>query len=357
MFVNMLHLATKTSGNEGLGMPPISGSNDCSGAATFLTFGRALAAIVLAFVNLSAMVPARAAWPERTVTIIAHFAPGGANDLLARLIAAELTPILGQSVVVVNHPGANGNIGVEAATHAAPDGYTLLVASGSALVNPSLHKVPYDLERDFVPVAYLGASPNVILTNAGSGIESIEDLIAKAKRQPGTYNFGTAGVGSTPHMAMELLMASAGIKLVHVPFSGLGPAVNAMLQGTTDLAAVTVAGVMGHINGGTARALLQTGKEPWPELPDVPTIEKAGIKDADSETVQIVLAPAGTPEPILSRLESEIVSIMQREDVRARMLKAGFQAAPKGRAYLRERLHAELALWRRAAERAGLAEK
>jgi tripartite-type tricarboxylate transporter receptor subunit TctC len=338
-------------------MAPISGSNDRSGAGTFLKFDRALAAIVLTLVNLLAVVPARAAWPERTITIIVHFAPGGANDLLGRLIASELTPILGQSVVVVNHPGANGNIGVEAATHAAPDGYTLLVASGSALVNPSLHKVPYDLERDFVPVAYLGASPNVILTNSRSGIESIEDLIAKAKTQPGKYNFGSPGVGSTPHMAMELLMASAGIKLVHVPFSGLGPAINGMLQGTTDLTAVTVAGVMGYINAGTARAVLQTGKEPWPELPDVPTIEKAGIRDAASETVQIVLAPAGTPEPILSRLENEIVSIMQRDDVRVRMLKAGFQAAPRGRVYLRERLHAELALWRSVAERAGLAEK
>jgi tripartite-type tricarboxylate transporter receptor subunit TctC len=211
--------------------------------------------------------------------------------------------------------------------------------------------------KDFEPVAYLGASPNVVLTSAKSGIDNIGDLIAKAKQQPGKFTFGTPGVGSTPHMAMELLMASADIKLVHVPFSGLGPAVTAMLQGTTDLTAVTVAGVMGHINSGNARALLQTGKEPWPELPDVPTIEKAGIKDAASETVQIVLAPTGTPEPILARLEKEIVAIMNRPDVRDRMLKAGFRTAPEGRTYLRVRLQSELALWRKVAERAGLAEK
>jgi len=217
--------------------------------------------------------------------------------------------------------------------------------------------VPYDLVKDFEPVAYLGASPNVILTNSKSGIESIGDLIAKAKQQPGKLNFGTPGVGSTPHMAMELLMASADIKLVHVPFSGLGPAVTAMMQGTTDITAVTVAGVMGHINAGSVRALLQTGKEPWPELPNVPTIEKAGIKDAASETVQIVLAPAGTPEPILARLEKEIVAIMKRPDVSDRMLKAGFRTAPEGRDYLRARLKSELALWRKVAERAGLAEK
>jgi tripartite-type tricarboxylate transporter receptor subunit TctC len=300
---------------------------------------------------------ARAAWPERTITVIVHFAPGGANDLLGRLIAAELSPILGQSVIVVNRPGANGNIGVDAAAHASPDGYTLLVASGSALVNPSLRKVPYDLVKDFEPVAFLGASPNVILTNSKSGIENIDDLIAKAKQQPGKLNFGTPGVGSTPHMAMELLMASADIKLVHVPFSGLGPAVTAMMQGTTDITAVTVAGVMGHINAGSVRALLQTGKEPWPELPNVPTIEKAGIKDAASETVQIVLAPAGTPEPILARLEKEIVAIMKRSDVSDRMLKAGFRTAPEGRDYLRARLKSELALWRKVAEPAGLAEK
>jgi len=319
--------------------------------------GRAFTAIVIGLMSIFAGTAARAAWPERTITIIVHFAPGGANDLLGRLIAYELSPILGQSVIVVNRPGANGNIGVDAAAHTSPDGYTLLVASGSALVNPSLRKVPYDLEKDFEPVAYLGASPNVILTNSKSGIESIGDLIAKAKQQPGKLNFGTPGVGSTPHMAMELLMASADIKLVHVPFSGLGPAVTAMMQGTTDITAVTVAGVMGHINAGSVRALLQTGKEPWPELPNVPTIEKAGIKDAASETVQIVLAPAGTPEPILARLEKEIVAIMKRPDVSDRMLKAGFRTAPEGRDYLRARLKSELALWRKVAERAGLAEK
>ena len=151
-------------------------------------------------------------------------------------------------------------------------------------------------------------------------------------------------------------MASADIKLVHVPFSGLGPAVTALMQGTTDITAVTVAGVMGHINAGSVRALLQTGKEPWPELPNVPTIEKAGIKDA-AETVQIVLAPTGTPEPILARLEKEIVAIMKRPDVSDRMLKAGFRTAPEGRDYLRTRLQSELALWRKVAERAGLVEK
>jgi tripartite-type tricarboxylate transporter receptor subunit TctC len=328
-----------------------------SGGFIWRPASRAFAAIVIGLMSMFAGTAARAAWPERTITVIVHFAPGGANDLLGRLIAAELSPILGQSVIVVNRPGANGNIGVDAAAHASPDGYTLLVASGSALVNPSLRKVPYDLVKDFEPVAYLGASPNVILTNSKSGIESIGDLIAKAKQQPGKLNFGTPGVGSTPHMAMELLMASADIKLVHVPFSGLGPAVTAMMQGTTDITAVTVAGVMGHINAGSVRALLQTGKEPWPELPNVPTIEKAGIKDAASETVQIVLAPAGTPEPILARLEKEIVAIMKRPDVSDRMLKAGFRTAPEGRDYLRARLKSELALWRKVAERAGLAEK
>jgi len=331
--------------------------NFISGGSIWRTAGRAFAAIAIGLMSVFAVTAAHAAWPERTITIIVHFAPGGANDLLGRLIAAELSPILGQSVIVVNRPGANGNIGVDAAAHAAPDGYTLLVASGSALVNPSVRKVPYDLVKDFEPVAYLGASPNVILTNSQSGITSFEDLIAKAKAQPGKLNFGTPGVGSTPHMAMELLMASADIKLVHVPFSGLGPAVTAMLQGTTDITAVTVAGVMGYIKAGTVRALLQTGKEPWPELPDVPTIEKAGIKDAASETVQIVLAPAGTPEPILARLEKEIVAIMKRPDVRDRMLKAGFRTAPEGRAYLRDRLKFELALWRKVAERAGITVK
>jgi tripartite-type tricarboxylate transporter receptor subunit TctC len=159
----------------------------------------------------------RAAWPERTVTIIVHFAPGGSNDLLGRLIAAELAPVLGRNVIVENRPGANGNIGLAAAARAEPDGHTLVVASGVVVINPSIGKAGYDPIKDFEPVAYLGSSTNVILTRPDSGIDSIQDLIGKAKATPGKLTFATPGVGSISQLAVELLKIRANIDLLHVP--------------------------------------------------------------------------------------------------------------------------------------------
>src|SRR6266545_952872 len=182
-------------------------------------------AAVLCWIGASGL--AQAAWPERPITIIVHFAPGGANDLLGRLIAAELAPVLGQGVVVENRPGANGNIGLTAAARAAPDGYTLVVASGVVLINPSVGKVAYDPIKDFAPIAYLGFSPNMILTRPDSGIKSIQDLIAKAKANPGRVTFSSPGVGSVSQLAIELLKIRAQVDLLHVPYSGAAPAAQA----------------------------------------------------------------------------------------------------------------------------------
>jgi len=211
------------------------------------TVAYAIATLVAAVL---AVLPARealAAWPDRTITIIVIFAPGGSNDLLGRLIAAELAPALGQNVIVENRVGANGNIGLTAGARAAPDGYTLVVASGVVLINPSVSKVAYDPAKDFAPVAYLGDSPNVILTRPASGIVSIPDLIAKAKAQPGKLTFASPGVGSISQLAVELLKLRTDIDLTHVPFSGAAPAAQAAIAGTTDLASVNVAGLIGHI--------------------------------------------------------------------------------------------------------------
>src|SRR5262249_24953919 len=251
-----------------------------------------------------------AAWPDRTITIIVIFAPGGSNDLLGRLIAAELTPVLGQNVIVENRPGANGNIALAAGarapphghTPAAPDGNTLVVASGVVVINPSVSKVASDPLKDFAPIAYLGDSPNVILTRPATGITDVADLVRKAKAAPGKLTFATPGVGSVSQLAVELLKLRTGIDLTHVPFSGAGPAAQAAIAGTTDLASVNVAGLIGHIQSGTLKALVQTGRERWPDLPDVPTLEQAGIPNAVVDTSQMLLAPAGTPAPIVERL-------------------------------------------------------
>ena len=320
------------------------------------TIAQALRAAIIACAALTAG-QAHAAWPDRTITLIVIFPPGGSNDLLGRLIAAELAPALGQNVIVENRAGANGNIGLAAGARAAPDGTTLVVASGVVLINPSVGRVGYDPARDFAPIAYLGDSPNVILTRPASGIVSMSDLIAKAKAAPGKLTFASPGVGSVSQLAVELLKLRTGIDLIHVPFSGAAPAAQAAIAGTTDLASVSVAGLIGHIQSGTLKALAQTGKERWPDLPDVPTLEQAGIANAVVDTSQMLLAPAGTPTPIIDRLAAETRTILQKPDVREKMLKASFAVRYEGLDELRARIVREVPMWKELVERAGIGEK
>jgi len=297
--------------------------------------------------------PARAEWPERTITIVAHFAPGGSNDLLARLIASELGPALKQNVIVENRPGANGNIGLTYAAHAAPDGYTLVVASGVVEINPSIRKSGYEM-KDFAPVAFLGASPNVILTRPASGITDVKDLIAKAKAEPGKITYASPGIGSVSQLAVELLELRTQTKLIHVPFQGAAPAAQGAMAGTTDIGSVNIAGLIGFIQSGKLKALVQTGETRWPDLPDVPTMQEAGIPNAVVETTQMLLAPAGTPQPIIERLAKEVKTIMAKPDVRAKMLKASFAVEYEGPEQLRARIAREVPMWKDLVDRAGI---
>jgi tripartite-type tricarboxylate transporter receptor subunit TctC len=298
--------------------------------------------------------PAQAAWPERPITILVHFPPGGANDLLGRLIAAELAPVLGQSVVVENRPGANGNIGLTAAARATPDGYTLVVASGVVLINPSINKVAYDPIKDFAPIAFLGASPNVLLTRTGSAITSVADLVRKAKAEPGKITYSTPGVGSISQLAVELLKLRAGLDMVHVPYQGAAPAAQAAMAGNVDFASVAVAGMMGMVHGGQLRPIVQTGAGPWPELPGVPTMADAGIPDAVVDTTQMLLAPAGTPQPVIDRLAKEALAIMRKPEVREKMMKASFEVKPEGPDALAARIAREVPMWKDIVDKAGI---
>jgi tripartite-type tricarboxylate transporter receptor subunit TctC len=316
----------------------------------------ACAALVLAGSVLKSSV-ARAAWPDRTITIIVPFPPGGPNDLLGRLLAAELAPNLGQNVIVENRAGAVGNIGLAAGARAAPDGYTLVVVTGVVLINPSVTKVAYDPLKDFAPIAYLGAAPNAIITRPASGITSVADLIAKAKANPGKITYATAGLGSVSQLAVELLKLRAGIDMTHVPYSGAAPSLQAALQGTTDIASVSIAGLIGHIRSGTLKAIAQTGAEHWVDLPDVPTLQEAGVPNAVVETSQMFLAPTGTPPDIIKRLSEQTQLILQKPDVKEKMLKAGFLGKYEGPNELHARMVREMPVWKEIVERAGLAKQ
>jgi tripartite-type tricarboxylate transporter receptor subunit TctC len=318
----------------------------------FRTVVRAAAAIGLVLALMTGQ--ARADWPERTITIIVPFPPGGPNDLLGRLLAAELAPKLAQSVIVENRAGAVGNIGIAAGARAAPDGYTLLVTTNVVLINPSVTKVAYDPLKDFAPIAYLGAAPNAIITRPASGIASVAALIAKAKANPGKLNYASPGLGSVSQLAVELLKLRADIDMTHIPFTGAAPALQAALSGTTDIACVSIAGLIGHIRSGSLIALAQTGSEHWFDLPDVPTMQEAGIPNAVVETAQMILAPAGTPAPIIARLTEETRAILAKSDVKEKMLNAGFLVKYEGPEQLRARMVREMPVWKEIVERAGL---
>jgi tripartite-type tricarboxylate transporter receptor subunit TctC len=319
---------------------------------------RTLKVLALSLVAFGLLAPAaQAAWPERTVTLIVPFPAGGPNDLLGRLLAAELQPKLGQSVIVENRAGAVGNIGIAAAARAAPDGYTILCTTGVVLINPSVSKQPYDPLKDFEPVAFLGAAPNAIIANPKAGIKTIADLVAKAKAEPGKITYASPGVGSVSHLAVELLKIRTGIELNHVPYAGAAPSLQAALAGTTDTAVVSIANLIGHIRAGSVIALAQTGAEKWHDLPDVPTMAEAGLPNAVVETSQMCLAPAGTPQDVVKRLSEEIRGVLAKNEVRQKMLVGGFLVKYEGPGELRARMAREIPLWKEIVERAGLAKK
>jgi tripartite-type tricarboxylate transporter receptor subunit TctC len=299
---------------------------------------RAVAALLLLTVGLASAT--RADWPQRTVTIIVPFPRGGATDMLGRLLAVELTKRLGQNVIVKNVEGEVGNVGLRAAALAAPDGYTLLITTNAALINlminPNLAVTAYNTPKDFEPIAYLGAAPNVIVVRPSSDIGSVAELIAKAKNNPGKLTCASPGVGSSSEVALELLKLRANIDIRNVTWDGSEPAMSALLYGFADLASIGIGGLIDRIHSGEIKALIQTGAERWFDLPDVPTMVEAGIPDAVVETSQMLAAPAGTPWPVINRLTTLTKAILQQSDITPRMLNAGFRLQYEGP----EELHA-----------------
>ena len=299
--------------------------------------------------------PARAEFPDHPIRVIVPFAPNGGSDLIARVLSGPLSQELGQTVYVDNHPGANGNIGIGLVAKAAPDGYTLLVASSVIFTNAPLKRAgSYDAEKDFAPVADLGGSPNAIITQVDSDIKDIHDLINKAKASPGKYNYATPGVGSVNQLAVELLDLRTGISLTHVPFTGAGPSVQAVLSNTTQLAAVNISAVIPLTKAGKVRALVQSGRERWFELPDVPTMDEAGIPNATSEVLQVLLAPKNTPQEVVDRIAAAVVKVLAQPEIKNRLLATGFAPTGKGPADLKKLIQQEDAKWREVIENAHL---
>jgi tripartite-type tricarboxylate transporter receptor subunit TctC len=298
---------------------------------------------------------ARAEYPERQITMVACFPAGGGTDIAARIVNTPLGEALGKPVIVENRGGAGGSIGTAAVARAAPDGYTLLVCSSAFVVNPSLYaSVAYDPFKDFAPIMVLGASPNVFVVPAQSPIKSLPELIAKAKESPGKLNWTSAGVGTTPYLAGELLKLKTGTDMVHIPFAGAGPASQAAVAGQVDWYTANIGSLQGLIDGGLLRPIAVTAKARWPDLPNVPTLDELGIKDAESDTFQAIFAPAGTPPAVIDRLAKELTVILARPDIREKFAKTGLPVVAEGPDAFRARIAKEVPMYKDIIEAAGL---
>ncbi len=293
-------------------------------------------------------------WPSRAIRIVVPFAPGGPTDVMGRVVAHALSGPLGQPVVVENRAGAGGNVGAAAVARAAPDGTTLLVASTGFVVNVSLFRNPGYEIREFAPVTVLGASPNVILARPDSGIDSIATLIARAKATARKLDMTNPGLGSTPHLTVELLQIRAGVEFVQVPHNSAGLAIQSLLSGTTPVGCTALPPAHPHIKSGALRALAMTSETRWPDLPDVPTMLELGFPGFVSETFQGLFAPAGTPPPIIDRLARETVAALNATETKERLLAAGFAIRAAGPEGLARRVAQEVPLWRDVIQKAGI---
>ena len=311
-----------------------------------------LAVVASTTISLDA---ARAEYPDHPITIISCFPVGGGTDIAVRMINMQLGEALGQPVIVENRGGAGGSIGTAVVARARPDGYTLLGCSSAFVVNPSLYQhVTYDPFKDFVPIMVLGASPNVFVVPVQSKIKTMRELIAYAKANPGKLNWTSPGVGTTPQLAGEILKARAGIDMVHIPFTGAGPANTAVLAGQVDMYTANYASVLSLISSGKVRTIAVTSKNRWPALPDVPTLDEIGIKGAETDTFQAVFAPAGTPQPIVDRLAKELAAILARPDIREKFETIGLPVVAEGPDAFRARIAREVPMYKEAIEKAGL---
>jgi tripartite-type tricarboxylate transporter receptor subunit TctC len=288
-------------------------------------------------------------YPDHPVKVIVPFAAAGPTDVMARLIAQKLSDHLGKQFYVENQPGAGGNIGMANAAKAQPDGYTILFVSSSYVVNPSLYpKIPYDPYRDFIPITIAGDSPNVLVVNPSLPANNVRELIELIKSnpdKPGKYSFASAGTGTTPHLSGELFKLSNGLDLVHVPFNGAGPAIQSTVAGHTPIAFTALPPAAPFVKGGQLRALAVTGKTRSATLPDVPTMEEAGLTGQEADTLQGVLVPAGTPKAITDLLYGEIVKIVHEPDVKEKFAALGFDPVANTSDEFAAQIKIEIAKW------------
>jgi tripartite-type tricarboxylate transporter receptor subunit TctC len=291
----------------------------------------------------------------RPVRLIIPFPPGGSNDIVGRMVAAQLGDRLGQQVVADNRGGAGGTIGTDLAARAPADGYTLLLVSTAYAFNTSIYKkLPYDPVKSFTPVALLGSGPGVLVVNPSLPVNSVSELVALAKERPGKLNNASAGIGSFQHLASELFRLQAGIQWLHVPYKGGGPAMMDLMAGQADASVGSLIQMLPHIRSGKLKALGTTGAKRSPVLPDIPTVAEAGVPGYEATNWWGLLAPAGTPPAIVERLNQEVAAVQASAETKRRFETEGAEALHMSPAEFGAFIAAETAKWARVVKEAGI---
>ena len=295
-------------------------------------------------------------YPARSVRLIIPFAPGGSNDILGRLIAARLTETLGQQVVPDNRPGAGGSIGAEVAAKSPPDGYTIVIGHiGTLAVNPTLYrKLAYNPVSDFQPISLLAKVPNIMVVHPSVPAKSVKELIALARAQPGALVYGSGGNGGAGHLATEYFKLMAKVVITHVPYKGTGPAIVDLLSGQTQLVFAGVPGISAQVRAGRLRALGVSTTRRLAVFPDVPTIAEAGVPGYEATQWYGVLAPAGTPRPVVERLNREIVGVLKTKQMQDRLAADGSEPYASTPEEFAAYIKSEIARWAPVIKAAGI---
>lgn len=305
---------------------------------------RLLRAAALAPLAMAATAIAQTAWPTKPVSLIVPFAAGGTTDVLARALADRLSQSLGQPVVVESKPGAGATIGADFVAKARPDGHTLLMGAVHHTIAPSVYKsLPYDFAKDLAPITTVALVPNVLVVNAATPAKNVSELIALLKASPGKYSYGSNGNGTAQHLIGTQFGQSTGTQFIHVPYRGSGPLATDLLGGQILMSFDTVTPVLPHIKAGKLRALAVTTAKRSGALPDVPTLDEAGLRGFDIGTWFGVLAPAATPPEVLTRLNTEMVKIILSPEFRARMAEIGAEPVGNSRELMAQQIASDIA--------------
>lgn len=327
----------------------------CPRSASRRLAASAAALAALALLSPAAALAQTASYPNKAIKLVVPYAPGGSADIAARLVTDEWGKALGGSLFVENKGGAGGNIGVDMVAKAQPDGYTIGLQTVSLAINPALTaKMPYDTLKDLAPIGMVASSQHMLVVNNAVPAKNLKELLALLKAKPGQYSYGSAGPGSTFHMSAELFKAVAGTPIVHIPYRGGGPAMIDTMSGQVAMSFPVLSAAQPHVQAGKLRALGVTGTKRSALMPDVPTIAEAGLPGYAFETWFIVFAPAGTPRPIIDKLNATLNQALNTAALKERMANDGFEPIPSTPEQARARLEQEMPQWAKLIKERGI---